>query len=82
MLGRDMNLDYDQDQLEVLRAYSSGKLGTREAIERAGLGDYADLLIALARTDFDLPKPANTRRRAANLARARDILQPLLRHGG
>ena len=60
------------DQMETLRAYADGKLGTREAIKRAGLHDYADLLIAM-------PKPADTPERAANVERARAILQPLLR---
>ncbi len=72
----------DQHQLEVLHAYSAGRLGTRKAIEMAGLHDYADLLIALAQNDLDLPKPAATPVHEANGARARAILQPRLRHGG
>ena len=69
-------------QLDVLRAYAAGHLGTREAIERAGMHDYADLLIGLAQNDLDLPKPAATPEHEANIARARAILQPLLRKGG
>jgi hypothetical protein len=67
-------------QLQVLRDYAAGLLGTRRAIERAGLDDYADLVIALAQHDLDLPKPDDTTERRANLERARAILQPLLRH--
>lgn len=67
------------DQMETLRAYADGKLGTRETIERAGLHDYADLLIAMSQNDLAMPKPADTPERAANVARARAILQPLLR---
>lgn len=69
-------------QLATLRDYSEGHLGTRQTIERLGFRDYADLLIALAQHGLDLPKPAPTARHAAHLARARSILQPLLRHGG
>ena len=69
------------DQLEVLRAYAAGQLGTRRAIEAVGAHDYADLVIALAQNDLDFPKPADTPAHAAHLARARAILQPRLRHG-
>ena len=69
------------EQLDVLKAYSAGQLGTRSAIQAAGLDDYADLVIALARTDLDFPRPALTSRHDAHLARARAILQPRLRHG-
>ena len=68
-------------QIETLRAYSAGRLGTRQAIERAGMHDYADLLIGMAQNDLELPKPAATPAREARLARARAILQPRLRHG-
>jgi hypothetical protein len=71
----------DASQLAILRAYAAGQLGTREAIERAGLHDYADLVIGLARNDLEFPRPAETAARAANVARARAILQPRLRHG-
>lgn len=68
--------------LEVLHDYAAGKLGTRSAIERLGLHDYADLVIALAQHDLAIPQPANTPARQAHLARARDILLPRLRHAG
>jgi hypothetical protein len=44
--------------------------------------DYADLVIALAQNDLDMPRPTESAARKANLARASAILQPLLRHGG
>lgn len=65
-------------QLEVLRRYSIGLLGTRQAIERAGLEDFADLMMALAENDLDLPKPADTPKRRANVELARALLQPRL----
>jgi hypothetical protein len=69
-------------RLHVLRDYAAGRIGTREAIRRAGLDDYADLIIALAQHDLDLPKPADTPQRKAHLERAAAILQPLLRRKG
>jgi hypothetical protein len=71
-----------QQQLEVLRDYAAGLLGTRRALERGGFDDYADLVIALSRHDLDLPRPAETPERQANLERARAILQPRLRNAG
>jgi hypothetical protein len=71
--------DTDPNQLETLRAYAAGMLGTRQAIERAGLDDYADLMIALAQNDLAFPKPADTPKRRANVELARAILQPRLR---
>lgn len=68
--------------LEALRAYAAGRAGTRRTIEALGGRDYADLVIAMAQTDLDFPKPTATPARAANLARARAILLPRLRHGG
>ena len=70
----------DAKQLQTLTDYANGLLGTREAIERAGLDDFADLLIALARNDLSLPKPADTPSRRANVQRARTVLQPRLRN--
>jgi len=67
------------EQLEVLSLYASGGAGTRATIERAGLGDYADLVIALVAHGLDFPRPAATRAHDAHLARARAILEPLLR---
>ena len=69
-----------QRQLKVLRDYAAGLLGTHRAIEKAGVEDYAELVIALAKHDLDLPKPADTAKRKANIERARAILQPLLRN--
>ena len=77
-----MSVELDPQRLETLRAYAAGRLGTRQTIERAGMHDYADLVIALAQNDLEMPKPAETPRREAHLARARAILQPRLRHGG
>jgi hypothetical protein len=76
-----MNEMLAPDQIDMLRAYAGGKLGTRETIERAGLDDYADLIIAMARNNLDFPKPAETPEHEAHVARAREILQPRLRHG-
>ena len=70
------------NQLATLRAYAAGQLGTSRAIERLELRDFADLVIALSQHDLDLPKPADTPLRAAQIAQARAILQPRLRHGG
>ena len=67
------------EQLEVLREYAQGTLGTREAIQRAGLEDFADLLIALSQNDLLLPKPADTPQRRVHVALATAALQPLLR---
>jgi hypothetical protein len=72
----------DARQLQILTDYANGLLGTREAIERAGLEDFADLLIALAQNDLGLPKPADTPSRRANLERARAALQPRLQQNG
>jgi hypothetical protein len=77
-----MCVELDPQQLEALRAYAAGRLGTQQTIERVGMRDYADLVIALAQNDLDLPKPAATPKHDAHLARARAILQPRLRHGG
>jgi hypothetical protein len=76
-----MTIDLDSDQLEALRAYAAGRLGTRATIDRAGMHDYADLVIALVQNELDLPKPAATPAHEARVARARAILQPRLRHG-
>jgi hypothetical protein len=53
------------DQLETLRAYAAGSLGTRETSERDGLHDYADLLAALAQNELDVPKPTDSPERDA-----------------
>ncbi|MCI0468327.1 MAG: hypothetical protein L0Y57_15225 [Beijerinckiaceae bacterium] len=69
------------EQLETLRQYAAGMLGTRQAIARAGLDDYAGLMIAMARNGLAFPKPADTPKRRANVELARAILQPRLRAG-
>jgi hypothetical protein len=69
-------------QLKALRDYAAGLVGTRETMRRADIGDYAELIIALAQHDLDFPKPADTPQRQAHLERATAILQPLLRHAG
>ncbi|HEY5209196.1 MAG TPA: hypothetical protein VIJ42_07110 [Stellaceae bacterium] len=76
-----MDICAQENLLALLAEYAAGRLGTREAIARLGLDDYADLVIALAQEDLDLPKPTDTPARRAHVARAREILQPLLRHG-
>jgi len=53
-----MSNEFAPDQLDTLRAYAAGRLGTRETIERVGMHDYADLVIALAQNELDFPKPA------------------------
>ena len=70
----------EQRQIKALRDYAAGLLGTRSAMQQAGLEDYAELVIALAEHDLDLPKPADTPEHRANVARARAILQPRLRN--
>jgi hypothetical protein len=76
-----MTTGSDQNAIATLRAYAEGRLTTRRAIEALGLRDYADLVIALARNGLDLPRPSDTPRHAAQIARAGAILQPLLRSG-
>lgn len=76
-----MLIALDPEQLETLHPYAAGRLGTRQTIERAGLHDYADLVIALAQSGLDLPKPAMTPKHEARIARARAILQPRLASG-
>jgi hypothetical protein len=76
-----MSIELAHHQLTALRAYAAGQLGTRQTIERAGMHDYADLVIALAQTDMDFPKPATTPLHEAHFARASAILQPRLRRG-
>ena len=76
-----MNIAISPTELEVLRAYSAGRTGTRRTIEALGMHDYADLLIAPAQNDLDFPKPEATPAHARNVARASEILQPRLRRG-
>ena len=76
-----MNERLSVTQVQILRDYAAGRLGTRDTIERAGLEDYGDLIVALAQNDLALPEPASSPERAARLARLEAILQPLLRLG-
>ena len=68
-------------QLEILRRYSAGDVGTRQTIEALGMRDYADLIIAPAQTDLPFPKPAESAVHVAHIAAASAILQPRLRSG-
>ena len=77
-----MDGNKNQPRLATLRDYAAGRTGTREAIARAGLSDYADLVIALAQNGLSLPRPADTARRRASIDEARSILQPRLRRAG
>ncbi len=69
------------EQDAVLRRYAAGQIGTRHAIEALGARDYADLVIALAQSGLDFPRPRETHAHAAQVLRARAVLRPLLRHG-
>jgi hypothetical protein len=69
-------------QRRALRDYAARLASTRETMRRADIGDYAELIIALAQNDFDFPKPADTPQRRTHLERATAILRPLLRHPG
>jgi len=57
----------------TLTTYANGLLGTRQAIDRAGLGDFADLLIALAQNGLSLPRPEDTPERRAHVDMARAV---------
>ncbi len=70
-----------EEQLLTLGEYAAGRVGTRRAIERLGMRDYADLVIAMAQNDLNMPKPTETPAHFKNVTRARAILQPRLRHG-
>jgi hypothetical protein len=72
----------DAEKTALLAQYAAGGRGTRATIEAIGAHDYADLIIALAQAGLDFPKPSDTPAHAAQVARARAILQPLLRRGG
>jgi hypothetical protein len=72
----------DPAQLNALNDYAAGRLGTRAAIERIGLHDYADLIIELSQRDLPFPKPQESPERDRSLALATAILQPRLRSGG
>jgi hypothetical protein len=69
------------DRLSVLSEYSQGHIGTRDAIERLELRDYADLLIELAQHDLVQPKPSMTPAHTAHIVQVTAILQPRLQYG-
>ena len=46
--------------IDILRDYAAGMPGKRQTIERTGLQDYPDLMIAMVQNDFAFPKPADT----------------------
>jgi hypothetical protein len=71
-----------QQKLSVLREYSAGHAGTRATIERVGLDDYADLVIALAANDLPFPKPPDTPALRRHRAKARELLLPRLTKRG
>lgn len=71
----------EQEKLSVLHEYAAGRVGTRVAIERLGLNDYADLVIDLSTHGVAFPKPADTPALQTHRERARAILLPRLRHG-
>jgi len=81
VVGTKHGHDADQEAIAVLHAYAAGRIGTRDAIEKLLLRDYADLLIALAKHDLPLPKPLDTPARREHVARASQLLQPRLRRG-
>lgn len=70
-----------EEQETVLRRYAAGEFGTRRAIEALGAHDFADLMIAMAQAGLEMPKPQQSAAHDAHVARARTILQPLLRRG-
>lgn len=71
-----------KSEKESLQRYADGLVGTRRTIEALGMHDYSDLMIAMAEAGLNFPKPSPTPAHEANVARARAILQPLLRHDG
>lgn len=71
----------EQQRLTVLYDYASGHAGTRATLDKLGLRDFAELVVALSQADLPFPKPAETAALAAHRERARAILQPRLRHG-
>lgn len=71
----------DHERTSILDAYSMGNVGTRAAIEKLGLDDYANLLIALASRNLPFPRPAHSEALFAHEARAHAILLPRLTRG-
>jgi hypothetical protein len=48
-------------QLDLLRTYAAGFFGTRETIDRAGMHDYADPVIGMAKRSRHAETVGNTR---------------------
>jgi hypothetical protein len=67
LVVKDMTGKTEQEQLKGLRDYAAGRVGTRETMRRAGLNDYAELIIALLEHDLDLPKFAGTQQQRVHL---------------
>lgn len=83
MAGGKRGILMTQNEKNVLLGrYAAGLIGTRRTIDAIGGYDYADLVIAMAQANLAFPKPATTPAHEANVARARAVLQPRLRHGG
>lgn len=68
-------------QRNILTSYALGEISNRQAIERLGLHDYANLIIALAQHDLPFPQPRETATTRAHREKARAILQPRLQGG-
>jgi len=66
----------EAEKQTILQDYSRGNLSTRAAITKTGVKDYGDLIIELSRYDLELPRLSASE---ANIRRATEILQPLLR---
>lgn len=71
----------EQERLTLLYEYASGHAGTRSTMDKLGLSNYAELLIELSSHDLPLPKPDDTPVLKAHRDKAREILEPRLRHG-
>jgi hypothetical protein len=66
------------DPREILEAFSSGSLSAKAAIRRLDYQDFADLLIALGKAELPLPGPSGSPEEKVHLARARELLLPIL----
>ena len=64
------------EKQKILQDYSQGNLSTRAAIAKIGVKDYGDLITELSQHDLELPRLSASE---ANVRRATEILQPLLR---
>ena len=66
----------ETEKQKILQDYSQGKLSTRATIAEIGAKDYGDLITELSQRDLELPRLSTSE---ANVRRATEILQPLLR---